>query len=496
MKALLLLMLTAGMGLGLPGGTAACPATPQPAKHKPPNIILILADDLGWSDLACYGSDLHETPHLDKLAKQGVRFTDAYAAFPVCSPTRAAILTGKHPAWLGITIWREGALNPPRNRKLLPAAAVADLPHSETTLATTLQSAGYLTALVGKWHLGDADHAPETHGFDVNIGGTHWGAPATYFFPYRGAFGQAKERRYIPHLEFGKPGEYLTDRLTEEALRVIDRAAEMKRPFFLYLAHHAPHTPIEAKPELVKHYEKKINPKSRHRNPAYAAMVHSLDESVGRIVERIENLGLAERTVIVFTSDNGGHVGEYQGKNVTNNAPLRSGKGSLYEGGLRVPLIVRWSGVTPAGAVCGEPVVSMDLYWTILDITGCKVAEPPKEERDGQSLVPQLKDPKACLEREALFFHYPHYYPTTTPVSAVRRGDWKLLEYHEDNRVELYNLKDDPGETQNLAAERNDQANELLRDLRAWRKRVNARMPTPNPDFRPKGTNSPPSPST
>ncbi len=483
-KTLLILTLTAALGLGLPEGVTACPTTTQPGKSRPPNVILILADDLGWSDLACYGSDLHETPHLDKLAKQGMRFTDAYAVSPVCSPTRAALMTGKHPARLGITVWRESARNPPRNRRLLPPVAVADLPHTETTLATTLRSAGYLTALVGKWHLGDADHAPETHGFDVNIGGTHWGAPATFFFPYRGPFGQAKERRYVPHLEFGKPGEYLTDRLTDEALRVIDQAKDL--PFFLYLAHHAPHTPIEAKPELVKRYEEKVTPKSRHRNPAYAAMIHSLDESVGRIVERLEKHGLAERTIILFTSDNGGYVGEYQKRKVTDNTPLRSGKGSLYEGGVRVPLIVRWPGVTPAGAVCREPVVSTDLYWTILDATGCKVKEPPKEARDGQSLVPLLKEPKARLDREALYFHFPHYYPTTTPVSAVRAGDWKLLEYHEDSRVELYNLKDDLGETKDLAAKMSDKAEELLRGLRAWRKGVNAPMPTQNPEFKPK----------
>lgn len=479
--ALPILTLTAAMVLSGARQGTACPTTTQPAKLKSPNVVLILADDLGWSDLGCYGSDLHETPHLDKLAKQGVRFTDAYSASPVCSPTRASILTGKHPARLGITIWREGALNPPRNRRLLPPVAVADLPHTETTLAATLQSAGYLTALVGKWHLGDADHAPETHGFDVNIGGTHWGAPATFFFPYRGLFGQAKERRYVPHLEFGKPGEYLTDRLTDEALRVIDQAKD--RPFFLYLAHHAPHTPIEARPELVKRYEKKIPPRSRHRNPTYAAMIHSLDQSVGRIVERLEKHNLTERTVILFVSDNGGHVGEYQKRRVTDNVPLRSGKGSLYEGGVRVPLIVHWPGVTQVGAVCPEPVLSTDLYWTILNATRCQVNEPAMRDRDGLSLMPLLKDPKARLTRESLCFHYPHYYATTTPVSAIRSGDWKLLEYHEDSRVELYNLKDDLSETKDLAAKRADKMEELLRTLRAWRKGVNARMPTPNPAF-------------
>lgn len=463
-------------------------------QQAPPNVVLILADDLGWADLGCTGSDLHETPHLDRLAQSGVRFTNAYSASPVCSPTRAAILTGKHPARLGITIWREGALSPPGGRKLVQATAVADLPHSETTIAMRLQAAGYRTALVGKWHLGDADHAPETHGFDVNIGGTHWGAPPTFFFPYRGEFGQAKERRYVPHLEFGQPGEYLTDRLTDEAIRVIDRAADAKQPFFLYLAHHAPHTPIEAKPELVKRYEAKVTPKLRHRNPVYAAMIHSLDESVGRILERLEKLGMADRTVVLFTSDNGGLVGAYDGKTVTDNTPLRSGKGSLYEGGVRVPLIVRWPGVTTAGAVCHEPVISTDLYSTMIDAAGGIGFQPVihsssagrleayPTDRDGLSLVPLLKDANARLEREALYFHYPHYYATTTPVSAVRAGDWKLLEYHEDHRVELYNLRDDLGETKNLADAKPDMAKEMLGRLQSWRKGVNARMPTPNPD--------------
>ncbi len=466
---------------GIAFQTMASVAAETP-KDRRLNVILILTDDLGWSDLGCYGSDLHETPHLDKLARQGMRFTDAYAAAPVCTPTRAALLTGKHPARLGMTIWREAAISPPRNRRLLPPAAVADLPRTETTLATTLQSAGYLTALVGKWHLGDADHSPETHGFDVNISGTHWGAPATFFFPYHGRFGQARERRYVPDLEFGQPGEYLTDRLTNEALRVIDHAND--QPFFLYLAHHAPHTPIEGKPELVKHYEEEITSKSRHRNPAYAAMIHSLDESVGRIVKRLEKHGLTDRTAILFTSDNGGYISEYQKRKVTDNAPLRSGKGSLYEGGVRVPLLVRWPGVTPAGAVCQEPVLSTDLYWTILNATGCQVKEPPEGERDGQSLAPLLKDPKARLDREALYWHYPHYYATTTPVCAIRAGDWKLLEYYEDSRIELYNLRDDLGETRDLAAKMTDKTDELLRGLRTWRKGVNARLPTPIPELK------------
>jgi arylsulfatase A-like enzyme len=446
-----------------------------------PNIILILADDLGWTGLGCYGSDLHETPHLDRLARESVRFTDAYAASPVCSPTRAGILTGKHPARLGITIWSEGALTPPRNRVLLQAPSLHDLPHAETTLAKHLQNAGYLTALVGKWHLGDAGHSPETQGFDVNIGGTHWGAPATYFYPYRGPFGQEKEFRYIPHLEFGQPGEYLTDRLTDEALKIIATAGD--KPFFLYLAHHAPHTPIEAKPELVARFERKLKPGLRHHNPDYAAMMHSLDESVGRILDALDQRGLAGRTIVIFTSDNGGYIGEYGGRQVTDNAPLRSGKGSCYEGGVRVPLLVRWPGVTPRGEICREPVILTDLHPTILEMARCDVAAGANTALDGLSLTVLLKNPAARLPRETLFFHYPHYYATTTPVSAVRAGDWKLLEYFEDNRVELYNLRDDLGEQRDLARQQPDKAAELRQRLHAWRQQVGARLPTPNPSL-------------
>jgi arylsulfatase A-like enzyme len=447
------------------------------------NFIVILADDMGWMDLGCQGSDLHETPHLDQLAREGLRFTDACSAAPVCSPTRAALLTGSHPARLHMTIWREAAVAPPpRNRPLIPPRVVADLPHAATTLAEALQSAGYLTAHVGKWHLGELSHAPETHGFDVSLGGTHWGAPATYFFPYRGVFGQEQEFRFIPHLEFGTQGEYLTDRLTDEAIGVINQAKD--RPFFLYLAHHAPHTPTEAKPDLVRHFEQKITATHRHRNPAYAAMIASIDDSVGKIRACLRQRGIADRTVIVFTSDNGGHIGEYRKQRVNDNSPLRSGKGSLYEGGIRVPQIVYWPGVTPAGALCREPVITTDLYWTIRELAGVADDTAPGAARDGVSLAGLLKSPRSGLGRETLYFHYPHYYATTSPVSAVRNGDWKLLEYHETGSRELYNLKDDPGETRNLAAESADRVETLARQLDKWRTSVGAQMPVKNADYR------------
>jgi arylsulfatase A len=450
------------------------------AAETKPNIVLIFADDLGWSDLGCYDADLHETPHLDRLAQQGVRFTDAYA-MSVCTPSRAALLTGKHAARLKMTIWSEGTQSGPKNRKLLQAESLHDLPHTEITLAKRLQDAGYLTALVGKWHLGDAAHYPETRGFDVNIGGTQWGAPQTFFWPYRGSGRFGPEFRYVPHLEFGKPGEYLTDRLTDEALRVIDQADD--KPFFLYLAHYAPHTPMEAKDHDVHHFEAKLRPGQHHQNAVYAAMVKSLDDSVGRVLDHLKQRGLEENTIVILTSDNGGYIGTDKGQTmpVTSNAPLRSGKGSLYEGGIRVPLIVRWPGVTPGDAECREPVVLMDLYHTI---TAMLPGEKPKEPTDGMDLKVLLQQPSNALNREALYFHYPHYYATTTPGSAVRAGDWKLLEYLEDGHLELYNLRDDLSEKTDLAAQMPDKAASLLQQLHHWRTQVSAAMPTENPAFK------------
>jgi arylsulfatase A-like enzyme len=466
------LLIVVGLAIGLVGPIAA--QAGDIATPKRPNIIFVLADDLGWSDLACYGSTLHETPHLDRFARQGVRFTDAYAAAPVCSPTRASLMTGKCPARLHMTIWREAAEGPPHDRRLVPPAVVANLPLSETTIAKRLRAAGYLTALVGKWHLGDAEHYPEAHGFDVNIGGTGWGAPSTYFYPYTGYLWGAF--RYVPHLEYGKHGEYLTDRLTDEAIKIIDHAGG--QPLFLYLAHHAVHTPIEAKADDVAHFSESLAEKGSHRNAAYAAMVRSLDQNFGRVLAHLERRGLAENTIIIFGSDNGGYIGDYDHQQVTDNAPLRSGKGSLYEGGVRVPLMVFWPGVTPRGAICHEPVVSTDLFSTMLTMAGLPM---PKDAcPDGQNLTPLLKHPETHLKRDALFFHYPHYYETTTPVSAVRAGDWKLLEYYEDHHVELYNLRRDLGEQSNLAAQMSEKAKELRDRLHGWLGSVKAQMPRPH----------------
>ena len=440
--------------------------------RRPPNVILILADDLGWADTQLNGGDLVETPNLLKLAREGVSFTNAYAAAPVCSPTRAAIMTGKAPARLRMTIWHEAAAEaPPQNRKVVPPAVQANLPLAEVTLAEVLKHRGYLTAHIGKWHLGTAGYYPESQGFDINIGGTFWGAPQSFFQPYTGTKFFRGEYRYVPGLHWGEPGEYLTDRLTTEALRVMEKAAG--RPFFINLWHHAPHSPIEAKREHVEYYKRKLKPGMQHQNAVAAAMVHSLDENVGRILRKLDELKLARETVVIFTSDNGGFIGKFDGQTVTSNHPLRSGKGSLYEGGLRVPLVVRWSGAK-AGATCDAPVISNDLFATIAELAGATGTAT----HDGLSMVPLLKNARAKLPREDLFFHYPHYYETTSPVSAILSGDWKLLEYHEDGRVELYNLASDPGEQRNLASTDAQRADELKKRLHAWRTEVGAQMPT------------------
>lgn len=448
-----------------------------------PNVLLILADDLGWADLGCYGADLHETPNLDRFARESVRFTNAYA-MSVCSPSRATLMTGKHAARLRFTIWAEGAqAGGPKGRALREAESIWNLPHRETTVAEHLQSAGYFTALVGKWHLGDWEHYPETHGFDLNIGGTNWGAPQTFWWPYSGAGRFGNQFRYVPHLEFGQPGEHLTDRLTDEAMRVIDRTGD--RPFFVYLAHHSVHTPIEAKADDIAHFDAKRRDGMNHRHGIYAAMTKNLDDNVGRILAHLRACGLDQHTVVIFASDNGGYIGldKASGRDVpvTNNAPLRSGKGSLYEGGIRVPLIIRWPGVAQAGTTCDEPVILTDLFLTLL---GAARVPPPANVNDGRDLVPLLKNPATKVERDALFFHYPHYYHTTTPVSAMRARDWKLLEYFEGNRVELFNLRDDPGEKRDLAKENPGQAGALRAQLHAWRDSVGAALPKPNPDFK------------
>jgi arylsulfatase A len=432
---------------------------------RPPNIIHILIDDMGWTDLGCMGSDLYETPNIDRLAAQGLRFDNAYSACTVCSPTRAATMTGRYPARLHVTDWIHGS-NRPRAKLKIPDWTEF-LPDAEVTLAEALKAAGYVSASVGKWHLGDGpEHYPTTQGFDVNVAGYGAGSAPSHFSPYK-----------IPTLEDGPPGEYLTDRLTTEACRYI--VANRDRPFFLYMPHYTVHTPIQAKPELVTKYRQKIKPGMRHTNATYAAMIESLDEGIGRLLSTLDAEGIADRTIVVFTSDNGGLM---QPGHSTVNVPLRVGKGSAYEGGIRVPLIIKWPGVTPAGSVCHEPVASIDFLPTYLEVG----AAPPRVDADGLSLAALLRDPAARLDREAIYWHYPHYHPGgATPYGAVRARDWKLIEFYEDSHVELYNLAADIGETRDLAGSLPQKADALREQLQRWRKSVAAQMPTPNPNYDP-----------
>ena len=430
-----------------------------------PNIVFILADDLGWVDLGCYGSTFYETPNIDRLAAAGMRFTDAYAACPVCSPTRASILTGKYPARLDLTEFIPGNFYP--HERLLPGKHMLHLVLEEVTLAESLESVGYATAHIGKWHLGREErHRPEHQGFEYVVDGSA-GSPRSYFSPYRN-----------PHLTDGPVGEYLTDRQTDEAIRFIERQ-DRDRPFFLYLAYNAVHTPVQGKQAYIDKYREKMKTDTSQIDPIYAAMVHSLDDGVGRLMDKLDALNIADRTIVIFFSDNGGYT------RYTRNTPLRAGKGQLYEGGIREPLIVRWPGVVKPGSTCDTPVTSVDFYPSLLEIAGA-----PKRnlQLDGVSLVSLWKSSTRPLDRRAIYWHYPHYYDAldSRPCAAVRSGSYKLIEFYEGPRVELYDLAKDPGESHDLAMHMPDKTAALGRMLHAWQKSVDAQMPKPNPDYDPK----------
>jgi arylsulfatase A-like enzyme len=436
------------------------------------NVVLILADDLGWADLGCYGSTYHETPNLDRLAADSMRFTHGYSACPVCSPTRAAILTGKYPARLGITDWLPGRPDRPDQRMKRPEL-VTDLPASEVTLAAALKKAGYATGHIGKWHLGGKGASPLDRGFDVNIGGDDTGTPLSYFAP----FVRAKDGRAMPGLEKAPEGEYLTDRYAAEAEKFLD--ANKDKSFFLYLPHNAVHTPMRAKADLIAKY--KPGPAGKQGNPTYAAMLESLDDAVGRVLKKLDDLKLADRTIVIFTSDNGGLATlEGMATAPTINAPLREGKGYLYEGGIRVPLIVKAPGLTKPGSTTAMPACSIDFFPTLLEACSLKSDAKP----DGISLVPVLKGDK--IERDALYWHYPHYANQgSRPGGAVRAGDYKLIEYYETGRRELFDVVKDVGENRNLAEEKKALVDLLAVRLEAWRLSVGAKMPTANPDYAP-----------
>jgi arylsulfatase A-like enzyme len=445
---------------------------------------------MGWMDVRCYGSSFYETPNIDKLASEGMRFTDAYAACPVCSPTRASILTGKYPARLGITQWIGGRQKPTRY--------VDRLPLEELTIAEVFKKQGYATGFVGKWHLAPrdsdnrADFYPDHQGFDINVAGNHWGAPATYFYPYQ------KGNRTMENMPpGGTAGEYLTDRLTDESLKFLE--ANRDRAFLLYLSHYAVHAPLQSKQNLTDKYKAKAERLPKGTNPTflpehnsvtrqvqgrpvYAGMIESVDESIGRVLKKLDELGVAENTVVIFMSDNGGLSTRPKRRNTsTSNLPLRAGKGWLYEGGIREPMIIKWPGVVEAGSVCGEPVTSTDFYPTMLEMAGLPLI--PEQHVDGVSLVPLLEN-RSKLKREAIYWHYPHYHGSgNRPSGAVRAGDYKLIEWYEDNHIELYNLKNDIGERHDLSTEMPKKAAELVKMLDNWRETVGARMPAPNPEY-------------
>lgn len=460
------------------------------AADKQLNFVVILVDDLGWMDLSCQGSDYYRTPNIDRIAAEGMRFTNGYAACAVCSPTRAAFQTGRYPARIGVTDWirsrfQRGGIGTPEknptdyvggpNRKLLCPPNPYWMEHEEVTIAEVLRKNGYKSGYIGKWHLGDDAWYPTGQGFDANIGGCDYGQPPSYFDP----FNQPKHRHEmiragIPFMPGRKPGEYLTHREADEAVELIREWKD--RPFFLQLSHYAVHTPIQAIDTVTAKYRKSGK---QELNAKYAAMVESVDDSTKSILDTLKELDIDDRTVVLFTSDNGGLD---NGGRPTENAPLRSGKGYPYEGGIRVPFLVRWPGVVKPGTVSDEPVCSIDVLPTVIEAAG--VGHPSGREIDGLSLVENLKSGgKTKLNRDELLWHFPHYRHAPGPYSIIRKGDWKLIRYDEGIN-ELFNLKDDLGESKNLAKEKPELLAELSERLSIRLKAMNARIPRPNPNWK------------
>ncbi len=471
-----------------------CFAAPAVAEHSPRNVLVIVADDLGWTDLGCYGSDFYETPAIDGLAAGGVRFTNGYASCPVCSPSRASLMTGKSPARLGLTA-HIGAPQPEQygdKTRLLPASYRSNLPLGETTLGEVFHDAGYATFFAGKWHLGSDDrHWPEYQGFDQNVGGWSQGGPfggKQYFSPYGN-----------PRLPNGPPGEHLPDRLATETTRFID--THRHKPFFAVLSFYSVHVPLVAREDLRQKYERKRNPfgeydrpiwgvepsgvtrvRMLHDSAVYAAMIEAMDQAVGKVLKKLDELELADDTVVVFTSDNGGlstgdrAISADQGW-PTSNRPLRAGKGWLYEGGVRVPLVIRAPGAN-AGSENGLPVSGEDLFPTIASLAGLEERE--HGGLDGIDVSAAVRgDP---MERGALYWHYPHFSNQGGgPGSAIREGDWKLIQWFETDRVELYNLAEDVGEVRDLAEVEVERRDDMLAKLVSWRGSMGAKLPQPNP---------------
>lgn len=452
-------------------------ASADPSK---PNVVMFFIDDLGYMDLGCNGAEFYETPNIDRLAKNSVQFTDFYSANPVCSPTRAALMTGKAPQRMGITQW----INQPND---------LHLPLDEVTIGEAMASAGYKTGYIGKWHLGEKDNQlPREQGFTWMRGVNRGGAPGSYFFPYQRKRKNKDAIAYwdVPDMEGGKTGDYLNDGLTDHAIGFITENKD--RPFFLCFAHYAVHTPIQAPSELVQKYKTKAEgftftgPKSiaerndsttrgRRDNPTYAGMMENLDTNVGRILEHLEELTLTQNTIVVFTSDNGGLStlsSKRKAGGPTSCLPLRAGKGWTYEGGIRIPTMVAWPG-TLQPSVTATPGITMDLYPTLLELAGLE--QRPTQHLDGQSLVSAIKGTaNDRLKNRFLAWTYPHDHGSGhTPSNAIRSGDWKLIQLTDkktktENRYELYNLKDDPAEKKNLAIEHYEKTHALAKQLSEW----------------------------
>ena len=441
------------------------------AKDSKPNILFIMADDLGWMDLAFQGNKLVDTPHLDRLAKQGMRFTSAYAAAPVCSPTRCAVLTGQAPARIGLTTHLPGKFFP-KDKRPQPAKLTGQLSTEYVTIAERLKEAGYANAFLGKWHIASSvarggrvakELSPTGQGFDVNIGGTSYGGPPSFFSPYRNA-----------ELPDGPKGEYLPDRLVDETIKFI--RAKKDQPWMTHLWFYTVHWPMQAPEALLKKYANRKGPGLN--DTRYGAMIEAMDESIGRLLKALDDMGEAEETLIIFTSDNGGFAG------VSDCRPLRESKGHLYEGGIRVPMIVRWPGQVKAGTTCAWPVVSMDFFPTFLEVAGLK---PGKAPVDGESIIPLLKQQArfpggSGLKRNEIFFHFPNYawhMGNRLGGAVVANNGWKLIRNYDDNSLELYNLSEDLGEKKNRAKDKPQLAKYLNDKLTTWLKETNAPMPHP-----------------
>ncbi|NQU23800.1 MAG: sulfatase [Candidatus Nealsonbacteria bacterium] len=472
--------------------TGVLPSTePCRAEEKRPNVVFFLVDDLGYMDIGAYNrATFYETPNVDRIAEQGMRFTDGYAANPVCSPTRYSIMTGKHPSRIDATNFFSGR----RSGKFRCAPLFDRMPREEITLAETLGRAGYKSAFLGKWHLGPTEEFwPKAQGFDVNVAGHSAGGPfkCGYFSPY-----------FMPTIADGPAGEHLPERLSRDACGIIDKFRQGDEPFLVYLSFYSVHTPLKAPKALIEKYEKKaaalpdagaaefaeeeqVSQTDRPRqvrirqcHAVYAAMIESMDRAVGRVLDKLEEAGLDENTIVLFMSDNGG-LSTSEGS-PTSNLPLRGGKGWVYEGGIREPYMIKWPGVTRPGSTCSVPVVSTDFYPTLLDAAGLDAI--PEQHLDGVSLVPLLRGGDS-LDRDALYWHYPHYSNQGgIPGGAIRMGRYKLIERYEDGRVHLYDLETDVGERNDLAEKMPERITEMRSRLHAWYKQVDAKFLQPHPD--------------